>query len=59
MWRQIPPSGEAPAARFGFVAMTHADVLLQFGGYDGASWLNDMHEFSFSTFAPVASVVCR
>jgi hypothetical protein len=32
--------------------MTHNNVLLQFGGYDGTSWLNDMHEFNFGEGAP-------
>lgn len=51
MWRQIAPRGDAPASRFGYVSMTYKNVFLLFGGYDGSTWLNDMHEYNFGTCA--------
>lgn len=48
-WREIrPKGGSAPAPRFGYVSAVHRDSFIVFGGYDGATWLNDMHEYSFS-----------
>ena len=49
MWRQIEPRGDGPASRFGYVSMTYNNVFLLFGGYDGSTWLNDMHEYNFGT----------
>eukprot|EP00948_MAST-09A_sp_MAST-9A-sp1_P001266 g1266.t1 len=41
--------GSYPSPRFGFVAAATHDHFLVFGGYDGRSWLNDMHSYSFIT----------
>ena len=31
--------------------MTYKNVFLLFGGYDGSTWLNDMHEYNFGACA--------
>lgn len=47
-WRKVEPAGAPPAARFGYVGVVHSHYfLLCFGGYDGKTWLNDMHRFDF------------
>ncbi|KAF4662440.1 Leucine-zipper-like transcriptional regulator 1 [Perkinsus chesapeaki] len=37
--------GSPPSTRFGYVSSVHGSVFFVFGGYDGQTWLNDMHEF--------------
>ena len=48
-WRTMVSEGDAPGKRFGYVSVTHGHVMLLFGGYDGASWMNDLHGFNFVT----------
>jgi N-acetylneuraminic acid mutarotase len=51
-WRTIEPAdGFCPASRFGYVSVVHANHFVLFGGYDGTTWLNDMHQFDFDTMA--------
>ncbi|KAF4695695.1 Leucine-zipper-like transcriptional regulator 1 [Perkinsus olseni] len=38
-------AGSPPSTRFGYVSSVHGSVFFVFGGYDGQTWLNDMHEF--------------
>ena len=38
----------APSTRFGYVSAVWKDSFIVFGGYDGSTWLNDMHEFNFT-----------
>ncbi|PFH34937.1 leucine zipper-like transcriptional regulator [Besnoitia besnoiti] len=47
-WREIETGGQKPSARFGFVsALCGTEGLLYlYGGYDGTSWLRDMHELN-------------
>ena len=40
--------GVAPSTRFGYVSAIWKDTFIVFGGYDGSTWLNDMHEFNFT-----------
>lgn len=46
-WRAVPNGhkGAVPSTRFGYVSSVHGDLFFVFGGYDGATWLNDMYEF--------------
>lgn len=43
----LPRTGSTPSTRFGYVSAVWRDSFFIFGGYDGSSWLNDLHEFSF------------
>nr|PIL96114.1 leucine zipper-like transcriptional regulator [Toxoplasma gondii COUG] len=47
-WHEVETGGQKPSARFGFVsALCGTDGLLYlYGGYDGTSWLRDMHELN-------------
>eukprot|EP00611_Tribonema_gayanum_P007104 TRINITY_DN16471_c0_g1_i1.p1 TRINITY_DN16471_c0_g1~~TRINITY_DN16471_c0_g1_i1.p1 ORF type:complete len:513 (-),score=180.22 TRINITY_DN16471_c0_g1_i1:25-1563(-) len=48
-WRLvIPETPLIPAARFGYVSAVHRHYFVLFGGYDGSTWLNDMHRFDFT-----------
>jgi N-acetylneuraminic acid mutarotase len=40
-------SADPPAPRFGYVSSVWSDTFIVFGGYDGTTWLNDTHAFSF------------
>lgn len=46
-WRKVEPAGAPPVCRFGYVAVVHSHYFCLFGGYDGTTWLNDMHRFNF------------
>lgn len=46
-WRKVEPAGAPPVSRFGYVAVVHSHYFCLFGGYDGTTWLNDMHRFNF------------
>lgn len=50
-WHEVETGGEKPSARFGFVsALCPTDgILYLYGGYDGTSWLRDMHELNLHT----------
>jgi len=39
--------------------MTYNNVFLLFGGYDGSTWLNDMHEYNFGTQRLPCCVCCH
>lgn len=39
--------GNPPSTRFGYVSAVWKDSFIVFGGYDGSTWLNDLHEFDF------------
>mmetsp|Transcript_1865 Transcript_1865/g.2990 ORF Transcript_1865/g.2990 Transcript_1865/m.2990 type:complete len:374 (+) Transcript_1865:402-1523(+) len=41
--------GYPPSTRFGYVSAVWRDSFVVFGGYDGSTWLNDLHEFNFLT----------
>mmetsp|Transcript_26352 Transcript_26352/g.85315 ORF Transcript_26352/g.85315 Transcript_26352/m.85315 type:complete len:249 (-) Transcript_26352:1284-2030(-) len=43
-------SGQPPASRFGYVSVVHNNFFVVFGGYDGSTWLNDMHQYDFETW---------
>ncbi|CAN0435334.1 unnamed protein product, partial [Ectocarpus sp. 12 AP-2014] len=45
-WRKVEPAGAPPVSRFGYVAVVHSHYFCLFGGYDGTTWLNDMHRFN-------------
>ena len=34
---------------YSYVSVVHGHKFVLFGGYDGATWLNDTHEFDFRT----------
>ena len=40
-----------------YVSVVHKNRFVLFGGYDGTTWLNDMHEYNFDTkmWAPVTA----
>ncbi|CAN0106356.1 unnamed protein product, partial [Ectocarpus sp. 4 AP-2014] len=42
----VEPAGAPPVSRFGYVAVVHSHYFCLFGGYDGTTWLNDMHRFN-------------
>lgn len=46
-WKKVEPAGAPPVSRFGYVAVVHSHYFCLFGGYDGTTWLNDMHRFNF------------
>ncbi|CAM9089696.1 unnamed protein product [Chrysoparadoxa australica] len=50
-WRCVEPANpqEVPVSRFGYVSAAHGNFFVLFGGYDGTTWLNDVHRFDFST----------
>lgn len=50
-WRQIKSSGlNEPLARFCHVGVSYNDALFVFGGYDGATRLNDFVRFDFAVY---------
>jgi N-acetylneuraminic acid mutarotase len=44
---EIPRGGNPPSTRFGYVSAVWRDSMFIFGGYDGATWLNDLYEYDF------------
>jgi hypothetical protein len=46
-WQRLPagPEGPGPRENNGFVACAETGLLYLFGGYDGATWRADLHEF--------------
>jgi N-acetylneuraminic acid mutarotase len=46
-WQRLPVGPESPGPREnnGFVACAETNCLYLFGGYDGATWLADLHAF--------------
>lgn len=46
-WERVP-GGEVgpPCMRFGYVSSQYDGSVYIFAGYDGSTWLQDMHKFS-------------
>ena len=53
----MEPAGAPPVSRFGYVAVVHSHYFCLFGGYDGTTWLNDMHRFNFGKGFGLAGVM--
>ncbi|KAL3903690.1 MAG: hypothetical protein SGILL_010352, partial [Bacillariaceae sp.] len=49
-WEQVQVLGEEkPGCRENYGVVTSDDCIILFGGYNGASWLNDLWKFDIST----------
>ena len=43
-WRTVPPAGILPAPRDRHVSVVYGDAFYVFGGFDGATRVNDFFE---------------
>lgn len=56
-WTKLSPQGTLPSPRFGNVAVIHGDSFVVYAGYDGHTWLNDMHEYNFCALQRLCACV--
>ena len=57
-WTELSPKGTPPSPRFGYVSAVHKDRFVLFAGYDGSTWLQDLHEYNFSACAGAWAGAC-